>query len=129
MTKAASGGELSRVMLALEVATATEVTGADVRLRRGGCRRRRPGGARGGCPAGRAGPHAQVIVVTHLAQVAAYADRHLVVERADDGHITRSGVHEVDGDARVAELARMLGGSWTDAALEHARELLARARV
>ena len=61
--------------------------------------------------------------------MAAYADRHLVVERSDDGHITRSGVHEVDGEARVAELARMLGGSATDAALEHARDLLARARV
>ena len=72
--------------------------------------------------------HAQVIVVTHLAQVAAHADRHLVVERSDDGHVTRSGVHEVTGEDRVAELARMLGGSGTDAALEHARDLMARAR-
>jgi DNA repair protein RecN (Recombination protein N) len=72
--------------------------------------------------------HAQVVVVTHLAQVAAHADRHLVVERSDDGHVTRSGVHEVSGEARVAELARMLGGSSTDAALEHARDLMARAR-
>ena len=55
--------------------------------------------------------HAQVVVVTHLAQVAAHADRHLVVERSDDGHVTRSGVHEVEGEQRVAELARMLGGS------------------
>ena len=73
--------------------------------------------------------HAQVVVVTHLAQVAAHADRHLVVERSDDGHVTRSGVHEVDGEQRVAELARMLGGSGTDAALEHARDLMARARA
>ena len=67
--------------------------------------------------------------MTHLAQVAAHADRHLVVERSDDGHVTRSGVHEVHGEDRVVELARMLGGSGTDAALEHARDLLARARV
>ncbi|MGL5912438.1 MAG: DNA repair protein RecN, partial [Phycicoccus sp.] len=72
--------------------------------------------------------HAQVVVVTHLAQVAAHADRHLVVERADDGHIVRSGVHEVVHDERVAELARMLGGSSTEAALEHARDLMARVR-
>ena len=52
----------------------------------------------------------------------------LVVERSDDGHVTRSGVHEVTGEDRVAELARMLGGSGTDAALEHARDLMARAR-
>jgi DNA repair protein RecN (Recombination protein N) len=71
--------------------------------------------------------HAQVVVVTHLAQVAVHADRHLVVERSDDGHVTRSMVHEVTGEARVAELARMLGGSGTDAALEHARDLMARA--
>jgi DNA repair protein RecN (Recombination protein N) len=73
--------------------------------------------------------HAQVVVVTHLAQVAAHADRHLVVERSDDGQVTRSGVHEVHGEQRVAELARMLGGSGTDAALEHARDLMARARA
>ena len=51
-----------------------------------------------------------------------------VIERSDDGHVTRSGVHEVAGEERVAELARMLGGSSTDAALEHARDLMARAR-
>ena len=130
VTKAASGGELSRVMLAIEVATATEVTSVptfvfdEVDAGVGG-RAALDVGARLAALA----QHAQVVVVTHLAQVAAHADRHLVVERADDGHITRSGVHEVAGEARVAELARMLGGSSTDAALEHARDLLARARV
>ena len=130
VTRAASGGELSRVMLAIEVATATDVTSVptyvfdEVDAGVGG-RAALDVGARLAALA----RHAQVVVVTHLAQVAAHADRHLVVERADDGHITRSGVHEVAGDARVAELARMLGGSSTDAALEHARDLLARARV
>ena len=129
VTKAASGGELSRVMLAIEVATATEVTSVptfvfdEVDAGVGG-RAALDVGARLAALA----QHAQVVVVTHLAQVAAHADRHLVVERADDGHVTRSGVHEVAGEDRVAELARMLGGSSTDAALEHARDLLARAR-
>ena len=54
--------------------------------------------------------HAQVVVVTHLAQVAAYADRHHVVRKASDGHITSSGVHPVDGEERLRELARMMAG-------------------
>jgi DNA repair protein RecN (Recombination protein N) len=130
VTKAASGGELSRVMLAIEVATATEVSSVptfvfdEVDAGVGG-RAALDVGARLAALA----RHAQVVVVTHLAQVAAHADRHLVVERSDDGHVTRSGVHEVEGEQRVAELARMLGGSGTDAALEHARDLMARARA
>ena len=130
VTKAASGGELSRVMLAIEVATATEVTSVptfvfdEVDAGVGG-RAALDVGARLAALA----RHAQVVVVTHLAQVAAHADRHLVVERSDDGQVTRSGVHEVAGEQRVAELARMLGGSGTDAALEHARDLMARARA
>jgi DNA repair protein RecN (Recombination protein N) len=70
---------------------------------------------------------AQVVVVTHLPQVAAYADRHLVVRKASDGHITASGVHALDGDERLRELARMMAGVDTDAALDHARELVAEA--
>ncbi|HMM96022.1 DNA repair protein RecN [Phycicoccus sp.] len=130
VTRAASGGELSRVMLALEVATAD--AGASVptfvfdEVDAGvGGRAALDVGARLAALA----RHAQVVVVTHLAQVAAHADRHLVVEKSVDGHVTRSMVHEVAGEDRVAELARMLGGSGTDAALEHARDLLARARA
>lgn len=129
VTRAASGGELSRVMLAIEVATATGTSAVptfvfdEVDAGVGG-RAALDVGARLAALA----RHAQVVVVTHLAQVAAHADRHLVVERSDDGHVTRSGVHAVEGDARVAELARMLGGTGTDAALEHARDLMARAR-
>lgn len=69
--------------------------------------------------------HAQVVVVTHLGQVAAFADRHHVVHKSSDGSITASGVSSVEGEERVTELARMLGGV-TDsaAALDHARELL-----
>ncbi|HET7761312.1 MAG TPA: DNA repair protein RecN, partial [Phycicoccus sp.] len=128
VTKAASGGELSRVMLAIEVATAQETASVptfvfdEVDAGVGG-RAALDVGSRLAALA----RHAQVVVVTHLAQVAVHADRHLVVERADDGHVTRSMVHEVRGDDRVAELARMLGGSGTEAALEHARDLMARA--
>ena len=63
-------------------------------------------------------------MVTHLPQVAAYADRHLVVRKASDGHITSSGVHALDGDERLRELARMMGGVDTESALDHARELV-----
>ncbi len=71
--------------------------------------------------------HAQVIVVTHLAQVAAFADRHLVVTKSSDGHITSSGVVPVEDEARLRELARMMAGVDSDTALEHAGELLAQA--
>ena len=86
--------------------------GADLRLRRGRRRRRRPGRARGrraGWP--RLARHAQVIVVTHLPQVAAFADRHLVVEKSDDGPRHRAaGCAVLDDERPVRELARMLAG-------------------
>ena len=70
----------------------------------------------------------QVIVVTHLAQVAAFADQHFVVAKASDGQVTRSDVSPLDAGQRVAELARMMGGSaGTEAALSHAAELRATA--
>jgi DNA repair protein RecN (Recombination protein N) len=67
----------------------------------------------------------QVLVVTHLAQVAAFADRHLTVVKSHDGEVTVSGVTALDAQARVRELARMLGGmADSDTAQAHARELL-----
>src|SRR5665647_2943849 len=97
VAKAASGGELSRVMLALEVVTGSgdvptfvfDEVDAGV-----GGRAALDVGARLAALA----TSAQVIVVTHLAQVAAYADRHLVVRKTDDGHITASGVVAVTGE-------------------------------
>lgn len=124
LAKAASGGELSRVMLAIEVATGSggvptfvfDEVDAGV------------GGAAAldvGARLQRLAEHSQVIVVTHLAQVAAYADRHLVVHKQSDGHITRSDVRAVDGAERLAELARMLGGVGdSQVAQDHAHELL-----
>jgi DNA repair protein RecN (Recombination protein N) len=72
---------------------------------------------------------AQVLVVTHLPQVAAYADRHVVVEKATDGSVTTSGLTVLDDQARVRELSRMLAGvERSDSGLAHARELLEAAR-
>jgi DNA repair protein RecN (Recombination protein N) len=128
VAKAASGGELSRVMLALEVVTGAS-GGTDVptfvfdEVDAG------VGGAAAldvGARLAALARHAQVVVVTHLPQVAAYADRHLVVHKASDGHITSSGVRAVEGDERLRELARMMAGNDTDTALEHARELVDR---
>jgi DNA repair protein RecN (Recombination protein N) len=128
VAKAASGGELSRVMLALEVVTGSgdvptfvfDEVDAGV-----GGKAALDVGARLAALAG----HAQVIVVTHLAQVAAFADQHLVVRKTDDGHITASGVSAVTGDERLRELARMMAGTPdSEIAVEHARELMEQAR-
>ena len=71
----------------------------------------------------------QVIVVTHLAQVAAFADHHLRVAKDSSGEITASSVDLLVGDARTAEMARLLSGMPDSAsALAHARELVASAR-
>ena len=127
VARAASGGELARVRLALEVVTGCgdvptfvfDEVDAGV-----GGRAALDVGARLAALAA----SAQVIVVTHLAQVAAYADRHLVVRKTDDGHITASGVAVVTGEERLRELARMMAGvEDSDVAIEHARELLAQA--
>ena len=125
VSRVASGGELSRVMLAIEVATA-EASGSvptfvfdEVDSGVGG-RAALDVGARLAALA----TSAQVIVVTHLAQVAAHADHHLVVSKSDDGQVTRSGVRRVSGEDRVSELARMMAGTVSEAALEHARDLL-----
>jgi len=63
--------------------------------------------------------------VTHLPQVAAFADQHLVVSKQSDGHITSSGVESLDDSERVRELARMLAGQEESThAAAHAQELL-----
>jgi DNA repair protein RecN (Recombination protein N) len=123
--KGASGGELSRVMLALEVAlagTSPVPTFVFDEVDAG------VGGAAAveiGRRLARLARTAQVLVVTHLPQVAAYADRHVVVEKSSDGTVTSSGLTVLDDSARVSELSRMLAGMTdSDAALAHARELL-----
>ncbi|WP_432557351.1 DNA repair protein RecN [Granulicoccus sp. GXG6511] len=122
--KVASGGELSRIRLALEVVLAEgSGTGTFVfdEVDSG------VGGAVAieiGRRLAKLSQHAQVVVVTHLAQVAAFADRHLLVRKASDGQVTTSGVHLLGDEDRVAELARMMAGlEDSDTALAHAREL------
>jgi DNA repair protein RecN (Recombination protein N) len=128
LNKGASGGELSRVMLAIEVVFA----GADpvptfvfdeVDAGVGG-----KAAVEIGRRLARLARLAQVIVVTHLPQVAAFADTHLVVEKADDGSVTRSGIVRLDRSGRVRELSRMLAGlEDSEFGRAHAEELLAAA--
>ncbi|MFT4295979.1 MAG: DNA repair protein RecN [Micropruina sp.] len=125
LAKAASGGELSRVRLALEVVLAAGATGQtfvfdEVDAGVGGAVALEIGRR-----LARLAEHAQVIVVTHLAQVAAFAESHFVVAKASDGQVTTSGISRVDGAARLDELARMMAGLEGSAnAHAHAAELL-----
>jgi DNA repair protein RecN (Recombination protein N) len=128
--KGASGGELSRVMLALEVAlagTSPVPTFVFDEVDAG------VGGAAAveiGRRLARLARTSQVLVVTHLPQVAAYADTHVAVEKASDGSVTTSGLTVLDDAARERELSRMLAGmAESDTALAHARELLEVART
>jgi DNA repair protein RecN (Recombination protein N) len=127
--RGASGGELSRVMLAIEVVVAAsdpvptfifDEVDAGV------------GGASAieiGKRLARLAQSAQVIVVTHLPQVAAFATNHLRVVKSTEGEITASSVQRLEGEERAEELARMLSGLADSASgLAHARELLETAR-
>ena len=125
LAKGASGGEMSRVMLALEVVlAASNPVGTYVfdEVDAG------VGGA-AAIEVGRRlhalSKDAQVIVVTHLPQVAAWGDQHYVVQKSSDGTVVSSGVISVQGDERVSEIARMLAGLQdSSSAKEHAAELL-----
>jgi DNA repair protein RecN (Recombination protein N) len=128
LAKIASGGELSRIMLAMklalrradEVATyvfdevdagiggqAAQVVGAQIRS---------------------VADNRQVLCVTHLPQIAAFADHHFHVEKTEVGGRTETHVRKLTGAARKDELARMLGGHATARAKAHAAELLAEAK-
>ena len=124
--KGASGGEMSRIMLALEVVLAqTHPVGTyifdEVDAGVGG---------KAAIEVGRRlaalAKHTQVIVVTHLPQVAAWADTHFVVKKSSDGSVSQSDVTKLEDKARVEEIARMLAGlEGSASAQEHAAELLA----
>jgi DNA repair protein RecN (Recombination protein N) len=129
LSKGASGGELSRVMLAIEVALAEtrpvptfvfDEVDAGV-------------GGKAAVEIGRRlaalARSAQVLVVTHLPQVAAFADHHVVVRKSSDGTVTTSGLDALDDTGRVQELSRMLAGmEESDTAIAHAQELLGMAQ-
>ena len=124
--KGASGGEMSRIMLALEVVIAKshpvgtyifDEVDAGV-------------GGKAAIEVGKRlhalSKSAQVIVVTHLPQVAAWADTHFLVSKSSDGTIVASGVTRLSDNARIEEIARMLAGlEGSSSAQEHAAELLA----
>ena len=126
LQKAASGGELSRVMLALEVILSDThpvptLVFDEIDAGIGG-----RAAVEVGKRLARLAEKAQVIVVTHLPQVAAFADRHAVVLKSDDGSVTTSGLVALDDEARLKELSRMMAGlENSDAAQAHAEELLA----
>ena len=125
VSRGASGGELSRIMLAIEVVIAATdpvptfvFDEVDAGI----------GGAAAievGRRLARLAETAQVIVVTHLAQVAAFAGNHLTVQKASDGSVTASSVRRLEDADRETEMARLLSGlTDSDVALTHARELL-----
>ncbi|WP_288783874.1 DNA repair protein RecN [uncultured Cutibacterium sp.] len=129
LAKAASGGELSRVRLALEVVAAqtqTPQTFVFDEIDSG------VGGAVGieiGRRLRQLARRHQVIVVTHLAQVAAFADTHVVITKASDGAVTSSGLREVIGADREIELSRMMSGMVdSESGHEHAHDLLREVR-
>ncbi|MFL6024527.1 MAG: DNA repair protein RecN [Marmoricola sp.] len=125
LNKGVSGGELSRVMLAIEVVLAgtspvPTFVFDEVDAGVGGKAAVEIGRRLAALAAG-----AQVLVVTHLPQVAAFADRHVVVQKASDGRITTSGLEVLDDAGRVRELSRMLAGlEASETAMAHAQELL-----
>ncbi|MCZ4497841.1 MAG: recN [Marmoricola sp.] len=125
LNKGASGGELSRVMLAIEVVlagTSPVPTFVFDEVDAGvGGKAAVEIGRRLAALAG----SAQVLVVTHLPQVAAFADRHIVVAKSSDGRVTTSGLTVLDDEGRVRELSRMLAGlEASETAMAHAQELL-----
>ncbi|WP_431796510.1 DNA repair protein RecN [Microbacterium enclense] len=130
VSRGASGGELSRVMLAIEVV----IAGVDpvptfvfdeVDAGIGGA-----AAIEVGRRLARLAESSQVIAVTHLAQVAAFAGNHLTVVKGNDGAVTASSVRRLEGAEREAEMARLLSGlTDSDAALTHARELLETGRA
>jgi len=124
LTDVASGGELSRVMLALHAAagsTTPTLVFDEVDAGLGGRTGRAVGEMLAQLARGR-----QVLVVTHLAQVAAFADHHLRVDKHERDGRTRTEITPLSGEERVAEIARMLAGNDSVEAREHARALLRR---
>ncbi|MCW2674566.1 MAG: repair protein RecN [Frankiales bacterium] len=126
--KGASGGELSRVMLAVEVVFAGSdgvpvMVFDEVDAGVGGA-----AAVEVGKRLARLARDHQVVVVTHLPQVAAFADQHLQVRKdSSDGSVTRSGIVALDDAGRVVELSRMMAGTDTGLSRGHAEELLAAA--
>ncbi len=123
----ASGGELSRIMLALHLVTGSDLSAVVFDEVDAGVAGET--GNHVGALLARLATKRQVLVVTHLAQVAAFADAHFKVEKVQAGGRTVARVQRLAPEARIAELARLLSGTLTDTSLRHAEELLERARA
>jgi DNA repair protein RecN (Recombination protein N) len=134
LTRVASGGELARAMLALRLVLSAATTGGEAHVDGGrtlvfdevdagigGAAAQAIGDALAALGRGH-----QVLVVTHLAQVAAVASAQVSVAKSVSDGQTHTTAAPISGDERVAEIARMLSGSVTSSALDHARELLER---
>jgi DNA repair protein RecN (Recombination protein N) len=124
LARVASGGELSRLMLALKVVLARHDAIAtlvfdEVDQGIGG-----EIGAQVGAALAEVAERHQVLVITHLPQIAARADQHLVVSKEARGGIATSDVQVIHGEDRVNEVARMLGDAEGDAARRHAQAML-----
>lgn len=124
LSRIASGGEMSRVMLALRLVLGSSdspriLVFDEVDAGIGGSAAR----AVGKCLQELATYH-QVIVVTHLAQIASLADNHIMVRKYEEDEISCTSMIHLDKEDRVRELARMLSGDTKSYSLEHARELL-----
>jgi DNA repair protein RecN (Recombination protein N) len=124
LSKIASGGEMSRVMLALktvlaDAAPVPTLVFDEIDAGIGG----RTAHAVGEQIAQLA-QHCQILCITHLPQIACRANHHLLIEKHTDGAATRASVQPLTGEARVQEIARMLAGAPSETALQHARELL-----
>ena len=124
LSKIASGGEMSRVMLALksvlaDAAPVPTLVFDEIDAGIGG----RTAHAVGEQIAQLA-QHCQILCITHLPQIACRASRHLLIEKSADGTATRVSVQPLEDETRVLEIARMLAGTPTETALQHARELL-----
>ncbi|MBC7897506.1 MAG: DNA repair protein RecN, partial [Cytophagaceae bacterium] len=128
LSRVASGGELARMMLALTTILARldhvpTLVFDEVDAGIGGAV-----GLRVGDTMRRVAEHHQVFAITHLPQIASRAHRHVVVAKGAKGGVTTADIHVAEGAARVAEVARMLGGDPTSTlGQQHARELLAQA--
>jgi DNA repair protein RecN (Recombination protein N) len=125
LARVASGGELSRVLLALIVVLAgkrgrTALVFDEIDAGIGGAT-----ATAVGTRLGRLARDTQILCVTHLAQIASWADGHYVLEKSETKNATTIGLREIEtADERTTELARMLSGEAHDAALRHARTLL-----
>jgi DNA repair protein RecN (Recombination protein N) len=129
LARVASGGELSRLMLALKVVLARHDAIATLAFDEvdqgiGG-----EVGAQVGAALAEVAERHQVLVITHLPQIAARADRHLVVSKEARGGIATSDVQVIHGEDRVGEIARMLGDGEGEAARRHAQALLRKERA